>query len=304
MKIYSYDTPLSLADEYRNGAYPSDIYYCGLAPEGIPSKMICHAHHCVEILLVVEGRATVTLNYKDYRVKKGDLVFIPTGVEHTENNPDEYFSYYSVQIENFNVSSNAKYIFATGDTMDCLLSCFNIFKYELSSAKRRDEWVIMQTFSVFLRILEREFSLTDQSTAFSTPINNPISNNGALVVKYYIDCNYADTELTLDKLANLIFVSKEHLIRIFKKLTGCTPFEYLTLLRLQLSCQRLLLRNDPIKKIYSDLGFKNHDAFLHAFKKVLGCTPQQFREKHQNQTEEYIKKTTFVVLTKTPPSKN
>jgi len=62
-------------------------------------------------------------------------------------------------------------------------------------------------------------------------INSAIYSNQEQIktvigVRNYIDNNY-DTNLNLDFLSHIRFVSKYHLLRLFKKHYGLTPRQYL-----------------------------------------------------------------------------
>lgn len=128
-----------------------------------------------------------------------------------------------------------------------------------------------------------------------------IRNNAALIVKYYIDSNY-NTSITLTHLARLVFISKQYLIKLFKDLTGYTPMRYISLLRIQLACNMLLDRSNPLNHICELTGFKDYHNLLYSFKKELGMTPTEFHDAYYNNAEEGIRRTRFVKMTKIIPS--
>ncbi|MEM6766850.1 MAG: AraC family transcriptional regulator [Bacteroidota bacterium] len=57
-------------------------------------------------------------------------------------------------------------------------------------------------------------------------------------IKNYIDTNY-DTKVNLDFLSHTQFVSKYHLLRLFKKYYGLTPKQYLIDTRIEKSKELL-----------------------------------------------------------------
>jgi AraC family transcriptional regulator len=80
-------------------------------------------------------------------------------------------------------------------------------------------------------------------------------------------------EVSLEDLAKVAYVSRFHLIRMFKQTYGETPYQRLTRLRLQ-RAQRLLATSDtPITRIALDCGFTNQTHFAAAFRRLVGLSP-------------------------------
>ena len=76
-------------------------------------------------------------------------------------------------------------------------------------------------------------------------------------------------------------MSKDHLIRIFKKATGETPANYIT--RKKLERAELLLTTTiiPVKNIASELGYEDISYFIRIFRKHSNMSPQEYRNAHQ-----------------------
>ena len=88
----------------------------------------------------------------------------------------------------------------------------------------------------------------------------------------YIRKNYA-TPLTLDDLVRQVNISKFHFIRLFKKQTGITPYDYLVNQRIHAA--KLLLRTTdmPIQEIADKVGYPSKSNFSQQFKALVGSTP-------------------------------
>lgn len=84
--------------------------------------------------------------------------------------------------------------------------------------------------------------------------------------------------ITLDDLAKRYALSKQGLIRKFRRCTGKTPLEYLISIRMARGKQ--LLRNTtlPIGEIARQCGFDNVYYFSNAFKHVTGVSPSAYRK--------------------------
>ena len=94
----------------------------------------------------------------------------------------------------------------------------------------------------------------------------------------YID-NNLDTELSLEKIAEIAAYSPFHFHRIFKMIIGETLQNYIFRKRIEKSAFYLSLRkNLSVKDIYLSLGFSSHSDFNKAFKKYYGKSPSEFRK--------------------------
>ncbi len=86
--------------------------------------------------------------------------------------------------------------------------------------------------------------------------------------------------ITLHRLAEAAGYSPWHAARIFKELTGRTPFDYIRAVRLSRAAVRLKDGDVRVVDVAFDFVFDSHEGFTRAFSKQFGCTPQQFlREK-------------------------
>lgn len=88
----------------------------------------------------------------------------------------------------------------------------------------------------------------------------------------FIKDNYKNS-FSLDELADKAFLSKFHLLRIFKKKTGLTPYTYQTQLRLN-EARKLIFQDRTLTEIAYELGFADQAHFTNTFKKYAnGANP-------------------------------
>lgn len=94
----------------------------------------------------------------------------------------------------------------------------------------------------------------------------------------FID-NNLDTELSLEKVAEIAAYSPFHFHRIFRLITEETVQNYITRKRIEKSAFYLALKkNLSVKDIYHQFGFSNHSTFNKTFKKYYGKSPSEFRK--------------------------
>lgn len=82
--------------------------------------------------------------------------------------------------------------------------------------------------------------------------------------------------ITLHMLAQAAGYSPWHAARIFKELTGKTPFEYIRELRLSRAVEKLRDEDNRIIDIALDFVFESHEGFTRAFSKQFGMSPRDY----------------------------
>lgn len=95
----------------------------------------------------------------------------------------------------------------------------------------------------------------------------------------YIQSHLAES-MTLAQLARAAGYSQWHSARLFKKLVGRTPFEYIRALRLSEAAMSLRNGAPKIVDVAFDFVFDSHEGFTKAFAKQFGLSPREYsREK-------------------------
>ncbi|MEM7109073.1 MAG: AraC family transcriptional regulator [Bacteroidota bacterium] len=100
--------------------------------------------------------------------------------------------------------------------------------------------------------------------------------NAVIAVRNYIDSNY-DTDLNLDLLSKSQFISKYHLLRLFKKYYGLTPRQYLIDKRIEQS-KKYLKNGMSVTEACYAVGFESVSSFSTLFKTKTGRSPVKFRK--------------------------
>ncbi len=100
----------------------------------------------------------------------------------------------------------------------------------------------------------------------------------ALVYKAieYITENYTK-DISLEQVANSVYLSSRYLSTIFKSETGCTILEYITKQRMEKSRELLRTGHMQIQDIAYTVGYNNVQSFIRFFKKHYNMTPVQYR---------------------------
>lgn len=90
--------------------------------------------------------------------------------------------------------------------------------------------------------------------------------------------DHLDSELSLTKLAEVVYLNPVYLSRFYKQITGSGLSEYLTQARLQKAKELLRDTNYKIQDITGLVGFDSAAYFSRFFKKETNVTPQEYRD--------------------------
>ena len=95
----------------------------------------------------------------------------------------------------------------------------------------------------------------------------------------FIHKNYA-RDITLEELAEMSGVTKQHFCRVFKEQMRMRPMEYLARQRVSAAISMLLATDKSIAQIGAEVGYENPTYFGMVFKKYEGITPTDCRKRH------------------------
>lgn len=126
--------------------------------------------------------------------------------------------------------------------------------------------VILEILHTINRIAETKLPATHRS-----------ANQKVGAVLEYINANLNEP-LNLDALAEAFFVTKYHLCRIFKDITGFSINEYITYKRIHRADGLMLEGYTPTQACFMS-GFNNYSNFFKAYRKLTGKSPRSGKGK-------------------------
>lgn len=94
----------------------------------------------------------------------------------------------------------------------------------------------------------------------------------------YIEKNY-HKKITVDKLANMVAISRRSFERRFKQATENTVLEYLQRVKVEAAKRSFESSRSNISEVMYDVGYMDTKAFRNIFRKYTGLTPVQYRYK-------------------------
>jgi YesN/AraC family two-component response regulator len=93
---------------------------------------------------------------------------------------------------------------------------------------------------------------------------------------FYIEENLSGVN-SLDDIAKQANLSKYHFSRVFKKLTGLSPMEFVKLLKINKAKELLRKKDLPVLSVAVEVGYFDLRTFERMFKKYTGVTPTAYR---------------------------
>lgn len=240
-----------------------------------------HYHEFCKLLMLRNGSGGYTVDGQRYSLDTGDIVLIGSGCVHR---PEfEHGSLYERVI----IYISPEFL-QQQSTPDCpLLDIFNgehghvlhlhqpDILWNLSDALEqelsKDEYgrVILSNGLLLRLLIEIARGIRNPETTFAKPIVP--SDSRILEILRYIDAHLTE-ELSIDILAEEFFISKFHMMRLFKQETGRSIHDYL-------QERRLLFARDLIRQGVSatdscfQSGFRSYSSFTRAYAKHFGTTP-------------------------------
>ncbi len=100
-----------------------------------------------------------------------------------------------------------------------------------------------------------------------------------LQAQEYIEQYYFE-KITVDTLAEKLFLTRRTFERRFKKCTHCTPLEYLQKVRIEACKKKLEFGRKSIDEVMVEVGYSDSQTFRNLFKKITGLTPFDYCQKY------------------------
>ncbi len=141
-------------------------------------------------------------------------------------------------------------------------------------------------FTKFLRLLEFLGQLADETDyevlsteGFSFPLRS--SGDDRVDKVYSFTFNNFRRNISLEEVADLVYLNPTAFCRYFKKSTKKTYSRFLNEIRVGYACKLLIEERLNISEIGYESGFNNLSNFNRQFKSVMGISPSAYLRKHR-----------------------
>ncbi len=242
---------------------------------GIHQSFSKHFHDYYVIGFIKEGNRTLICNSKQYNIKNNGILLInPNDYHQCEGIEEKELNYTAIHISKKVMSNLVTEIFKSHKTV--IFNKTVIYdKFLLDYLEKLSYLILSNTetlekeelfYIVLKELLENyaDFKISDDSKTLKIK-----------EVCDYLESNYGN-DITLNDLSKIGYLSKYHLIRIFTKEKGITPYKYLELYRIN-QAKKMLQKEKSILEVAIKCGFSDQSHFTNLFKKTIGITPKQYQ---------------------------
>lgn len=223
------------------------------------------------LLYVARGKGYAYLEGRRAELSEGHMVLLDCFAPHrygTESSWEIYWihfggptarDYYNAIVQNRNQLILPVNPYAAARDLERIFAMFD-----------RDRCAVEPLISKYVTALLTEFVL------YSGKQRTPGQASTIDQVLAYIADN-VERPLTLADMAQKAALSPYHFARVFKRETGHTPHEYLTIARVNTAKFYLKTTALPAKEIAYRCGFSSECNFSTVFKRITGTTPLRYR---------------------------
>lgn len=219
---------------------------------------------------VISGTGIIICNDNIYAVREGDTFLLPEGSNQIYySNPDNIFERIWINFKGV-FSDNILKIYGINDTIVFRnVNTLDMFIKIHDECKKLHDPVEYKnrTAQLFLKLVQY---LSDNKQTL------PEKSTTVEQIRLYIDCHVTEN-LRVSDIARYFSFSDEHIIRIFKKIYGITPHQYILQSKIRLAMIMLKMTDSSIEKIAEKLGFSDSHHFSTQFKKLTGYKPTLYR---------------------------
>ena len=248
-----------------------------------------HYHDAYEVYLQLEEKRYVFFDNMCHILEPGDLViFKPFDIHYAESREVDYYARYVLNFHQEDLAVilsdaeinmllkklNSCVVHLNMEQMEAVLGFFQrIEGYSRQRGFLTKKLVyaeLMQFLMYIVKCIKKEIG------------NKPNAIPPHMVqVLDYINKNYKE-KMSVEEMAQVANMSKYHFCRIFHSVTGATPLEYVTNVRLTKVHNLLINTEMSIEEIARQTGFGVGTALTRVFKKVYGVSPRIFRNAKKN----------------------
>lgn len=144
--------------------------------------------------------------------------------------------------------------------------------------------VLKAKVATLIKNKERQRELFKNKITHSSILGIPENQEDAFIRKIteIIYKNIAETNLTVEFLADKTALSRVQLFRKFKAITGISPSEYIKGVRLDYAAEILKSGKQSIADVAYSVGFSDPKYFGQCFSDKYGMSPSLYQKKHEN----------------------
>lgn len=249
-----------------------------------------HYHQNPEMFYVLRGNLDIKIDDKMYKMQSGDIVLINANKRHTVIGNEELLG------ARFEIDFHllAEYM----GSMQLLFWCNTVAdrNHAYSNLRRLLDRILTRYFekddksALYLNALyfETLYVLTSNFLVKADDVRLNLEDSQDRMrirqIQNYVQANY-QSQISLNDLADRLYLSNAYLSKYIKKNFGMTFMEYLNNVRLFHAVDELMYSDKNLTHIAYDNGFPTSASFTKAFREIYNESPSEYRKKIQDEKE-------------------
>ena len=215
----------------------------------------------------LKGNGKFITKTETFSVKKGDVLYIPKNTDYHQKS-----SYETVIVVHF-----INYSFKSSNKMEIIHPedyqyIEDTFKKMYDCWKEKKQGHRYRCMSLLYDLL---YTLNCQET--SHIIDSITHDNKMNAVIDYIHSNFRYGTIDISHLADMCSVSNTYFRKMFKKIHGVSPSQYIINLKLEFASHLLGSNLYTIAEVSHKSGFNDTKYFSKLFKQYFGITPKKYQ---------------------------
>jgi AraC-like DNA-binding protein/mannose-6-phosphate isomerase-like protein (cupin superfamily) len=263
--------------EVRTVVFDPDLQLEAYQFEGIMQKFPNHFHDYYVIGFIEQGKRHLVCNNEEYLLNTGDMIiFNPHDPHACEQVDGRTLDYRCINIQPEIMRQYVQEI--TGQDYLPRFTSPVLYQSEHVASLHELHQMILEEQSDFYKE-ELLLFLLEQLLREYADAEPPVSAQDVTIeirrICEYIESHYMES-ITLNQLVELTGLSKYHLLRLFTRQKGISPYRYLETIRIN-QAKRLLEQGQLPIEVAAQTGFSDQSHFTNFFKKLIGLTPKQYK---------------------------
>ncbi len=257
------------------------------------------------IYIITKGSGAIYMNRVRYELKAGDLFIIPKFTSHTYE-CSNFIEHYYVCF--FDEMINHRSIF------DSTTIEYQLKATALDSALMSRLIEINQRMAIPFKDPKKYNTLRANKSTHLEGMSSSIESNGIILQllsrfiaeynpQYQHDlgssynkltstlnfiANNLSQSITVTQLSEMMCVSPDHFSRLFKRVMGVTPKNYIQNKRIERAQTLLITTKYNIAEVAQAVGIPNASQFSTLFTKITKCSPRQYLKSQQSTLQNSI----------------
>jgi len=265
---------------------PTFLFTCKVARICDEKNYHCHDH--IEVAIILSGKGEYYIDGVTYFVESGDVIVLNPGVYHKGlvsdfGNPAlEYFvGFTDIHFRNMKhncieLKNGGPILRTSGELRRKIFQTCTLMSEE-QEYLHAGRYFMLKTYLIqlLLYMVREQIEPVREQQGYSFE-----SFGKKYVVEQivgYLEEHYSE-KISLDRIAENMYLSPFYISKIFKSETGDTPINYLIHVRLEKAREMLESgENNSIQGVAAKVGYDDAYHFSKLFKKRYGVSPSQMR---------------------------